>query len=188
MMRASRLAAVAVVAALGGAVAMMAENPAVESVPDEPSRSATTATALRLSASSTRPIATTTITAVATPSTDDPVQTVVEGLAAWGRFAVTGDLDQVEPWFWVDGPQYARFVQEAKDLAAQPVGGQAYTVTVEPADVSAAEEDAHVSGRIVFARTGEPSQSFSWVVVLRRGSGMWKIWTVDDQETPDGRG
>jgi hypothetical protein len=40
--------------------------------------------------------------------------------------------------------------------------------------------EVRVRGQVVFVRTGEASQSFDWEVVLRRTSGRFRIWTVDD--------
>lgn len=186
MIRASRLAAVAVVTLLAGGLGMMARRPAAAPGSDELRSSSTTLLFVTSLTSRITPATTGhTVSAIALPG-DDPLETVVEGMAAWGRFAVSGDLHDVGRWFAREGPQYARFVEEAEGLSAGPVGGVAYTVTVEGTDESVDGDRASVSARVVFIRTGEPSQSFHWMVYLRRESGVWKIWTVDGQAESNG--
>lgn len=115
------------------------------------------------------------------PTRLDPQEVVAEGLAAWGRFGVSGDLATVAPWFDDRGPQWEVLRKEAPALAEDAVGNPPYTVTVEDAVVAGDRRDLRVEARVRFVRTGEPSQSFRWLVHLRRGDeGLWKIWTVED--------
>lgn len=130
----------------------------------------------------------TTVTTVdGTSSTSTPVtgqgdvlSVVEEAMAAWGRFAVSGDLDEVEPFFAVDGPQYRLFVEESATLAAAPPGPPPYRVVVEIADVMRDAAETQVEARVRFVRTGEPSQSFRWIIVVRGVGGEWKVWTVEE--------
>lgn len=107
----------------------------------------------------------------------DPSSVIQEALSAWGRFAVTGDLAEVEPWFVIDGPQYRQFEDEA--AAAQRVGGDAYRVTFEQAESDPVDPN-RVRGRVVFVRSGEASQSFDWWIVLRDADGRSLVWTVEE--------
>lgn len=110
----------------------------------------------------------------------DVVSVVEEAMAAWGRFAVSGDLDEVEPFFVVDGPQYRLFVEESATLAAAAPGPPPYRVLVETFEVLKDAGEERVTARVRFVRTGEPSQSFRWVIVVRRVGGEWKVWTVEE--------
>lgn len=122
------------------------------------------------------------------PTGDGDVPRVVEeALAAWGRFAVSGDLDEVEPFFVVDGPQYRLFVEEAVTLAGSPPGPPPYRVLVEIFDVVRDVAEVRVEARVRFVRTGEPSQSFRWVIVVRRIGHDWKVWTVEEGDAGSGR-
>lgn len=113
------------------------------------------------------------------------VTAVEEGLAAWGRFAVSGDLDVLEPWFDNEGPQYGLLAAEAARLAASPLGLPEYSVTMSAPQVGEVHHgEASVEGRVVFARTGEPSQSFWWSVLVRRSKVGWRIWTVEEPAIP----
>ncbi len=103
------------------------------------------------------------------------VDVVRRGLSAWGRFAVTGDLGEVELWFATDGPQYARFVDEA---GGARVGGPAYSVDLQSPEVEVKGSTAFVRGQVTFARAEEPSRSYDWTVVLERREESWVIWTV----------
>lgn len=102
---------------------------------------------------------------------------IQEALSAWGRFAATGDLAEVEPWFAVEGPQYRRFEDEV--AAAERVGGPVYRVTFEPLS-NHPDDPNRIRGRVVFVRTGEPSQVFDWWIVLREGDGRLRVWTVEE--------
>lgn len=112
---------------------------------------------------------------------------VEEAMAAWGRFAVSGDLEEVEPFFVVDGPQYRQFVEEAAALAVAPPGPPPYRVLVETSNVVRDAAEAQVEAGVRFVRTGEPSQSFRWVVVLRIVGDDWKVWTVEEEHSTGGR-
>lgn len=115
------------------------------------------------------------------PAPDAGPRAVVEaGLAAWGRFAVSGHLAELEPWFDPEGPQYGLLAAEAPELADAPLGAPAYSVVMSDPVVYSSVSETLVEGRVVFARTGEPSQSWRWRVVLRARDGSWRIWTVED--------
>lgn len=120
---------------------------------------------------------TTSVNVTAPPGEQDPVAVIRHGLAAWGRFAASRDLDEVEPWFAVEGPQYLQFIEEADTAPA--VGGPAYSVTFDPLEIDAADPD-RIRGRVVFVRTGEASQGFDWWIVLRRLDSRLQIWTVEE--------
>lgn len=109
----------------------------------------------------------------------DPVKVIRQALSAWGRFAVTGDLAEVKPWFVVGGPQYEQFLTEAG--AAGSAGGTAYRVTFEPL-ATHPDDPNRMRGRVVFVRTGEPSQVFDWWIVLRRRDERLQVWTVEAAE------
>ena len=111
------------------------------------------------------------------PSIASPESASREALAAWGRFAASGDLAVVRVWFVPDGPQFERFADEAREGG---VGGDPYSVTLEVTDALTLQDSAQVTGRVVFVRTGEPSQSFNWSIELVRRDGRWLVWTVDE--------
>lgn len=163
-----------VVAGLAGTLAFSwppsgEETDAPESVPVIPA-TATTASATTITVTTVAPA-----TGSSPPSTAplSVLEIVEEGLSAWGRFATSGDLGEMTPWFHADGPQYARFVEEASDLLASPLGPPHYSVILTEEET----EGSVVTGRVVFARTGEPSQSFRWRIVVRDR----QIWTVAEE-------
>lgn len=165
----------AVLVALAGGVAL-ASRP--EGVRSPPSTTITTTT----SSSSTTVSTTTTpreIPSSTLASTSEPIAVVNAGLEAWGEFAVTGDLEVLEPWFDPDGPQFAQFRTEASTLSSVPPGDPPYSVTFEEIGQETVEGEIRLHGRVVFVRTGEPSQSFDWVIVLREGE-TWQIWTIEE--------
>lgn len=192
MIRPGRIAAVGLLVALaGGAFAVGGANRSEqERVP-----SSTATTRPSAGVSSTITIESTSVaTADRTSSTStsvtgegDVTSVIEKAMAAWGRFAVSGDLDEVEPFFVVDGPQYLLFVEEAVALAATPPGPPPYRVLVEIADVMRDAAETQVEAGVRFVRTGEPSQSFRWVIVVRRVRGEWKVWTVEERDAAGGR-
>lgn len=111
-----------------------------------------------------------------TPSMEPVLLELVRhGLSAWGRFAVTRDMREVDPWFAHDGPQYARFLEEA---SRPEVDGIVYSVDIENSQVEVSGSRAWVKGRVTFARTTEGSFSYDWTIHLRRREATWLIWTV----------
>lgn len=128
----------------------------------------TSRSAVRASASS----------ATTTADSAGPLDVVRNGLSAWGRFAVTGDLRDLDPWFASDGPQYARFVEEATGLR---VGGPAYAVDIHSTALEVRGSRAFVRGRVTFARNEGPARSYDWTFTLERNGGSWIIWTVESR-------
>lgn len=114
-----------------------------------------------------------------TPDGEDPVVAVASGaLEAWGRFGVSGRLDDVAPYFDPDGPQFARFREEAPAIAANPAGPPAYRFAMSDATVERRGEDWVVSGPVVVSRPGEADRRYDWELVVRRRHGEWAVWTV----------
>ena len=106
---------------------------------------------------------------------------VERAFAAWGEFAVTGDLDLVESTFDWDGPQYTQLRGEAPALSAEPLGPPPYVFTVIDPRLRRPDPDrAVVVGDVTLDRPGEPTQTFRWRIVMRWAAGEWLLWTVDD--------
>lgn len=193
MIRPGRVAAAAVVAALAAALAWtgVLDHSPPRDPPGSVAPSAPPSVPVTVRSPSTvatrradRPI-------VRTTAVERDVLTVVtEGLAAWGQFAVSGDLAHVAPWFDAGGPQFAQFEDEAGNLSIEPLGNPPYTVLLEDPVVDRIGADAAVVGRVIFVRTGEPSQSFHWRLVVREGIDGPKIWTVEalDYKVSNGLG
>jgi hypothetical protein len=98
-------------------------------------------------------------------------------LQAWGRFAGSGDLGLVRPYFWANGPQYQQFQQEAPTLRAAP--GRPYSYALRAPVVQAAGRQPVVRGSVVISRLGEQSKTVRWDLHLRRDpTGRWRVWTV----------
>lgn len=110
-----------------------------------------------------------------------PVAAAEQALAAWGSFAVDGDLSHLDGTFHADGPQYRQLAQEAQAIAADASSNAvAYTVTVDRVEtehVSAA--DARLRASVAWTRPGEARQAFVWHIDMRRLDGSWLLWTVD---------
>jgi hypothetical protein len=111
---------------------------------------------------------------------DERVAAAEAALAAWGRFAVTGDTAGLGGTFDVTGPQFQDLAHEAGTISAAPPGPPAYDVTLTvPAVADVSEDEAVVTGTVVWSRPGEVDQRHRWDVVLRRGTaGRWLLWTV----------
>lgn len=116
-----------------------------------------------------------------TPDGEVPIVAVASGaLEAWGRFGVSGRLDDVAPYFDPDGPQFARFGEEAPAIAAHPAGPPAYRFAMSGAKVERHGEDWLVRGPVVVSRPGEADRRYDWELVVRRRNGGWAVWTVRD--------
>ncbi len=99
-------------------------------------------------------------------------------LQAWGRFAVSGRLEELTPYFDPDGPQFAQFRREAADLAAHPTGPPEYRFAMSDATAERKGDDWLVRGPVVVSRPGEADQRFTWELVVRQKGEGWAVWTV----------
>ena len=111
-------------------------------------------------------------------------------LDAWARFADTGDVDQLEAVFDPGGPQFARLRAEAPGVAARPAAGAPYAFTATGMQVGAGSsaDERVVVADVVVSRMGEADQRFAWELVMRRGEGRWRLWTVRGRAGVDGVG
>lgn len=102
-------------------------------------------------------------------------------LAAWGRFAVSGDLKQLDGWFVPEGPQYRALASEVAGLMVQPPGAPFYQVSLtEPSVTSVTSKLATLRGAVTWHRVGEVPQSYQWNIVLHRTpKGRWLLWTIN---------
>ena len=112
-----------------------------------------------------------------------PIEAARDALSAWGRFAVSGDLDRLDGFFHRNGPQWRQLAAEAETLADEPPGPPRYTVTLrQPRVVERDRDRAVVRGRVTFARRGETTQGYRWDMVMVPGdAGNWLLWTVVDR-------
>lgn len=101
-------------------------------------------------------------------------------LQAWGRFAASGRLEELTPFFDADGPQFAQFRREAAELAAHPAGTTAYRFAMSDATAEHQGGDWVVRGPVVVSRPGEADQRFTWELVVRQKGESWTVWTVRD--------
>ncbi|MDQ3569799.1 MAG: hypothetical protein M3396_04095 [Actinomycetota bacterium] len=117
------------------------------------------------------------------PTPADPrIDAAAKALAAWGQFAVTGDMAVLEGLFDKEGPQYQALMDEAPHLAAVRDGLTPYRVTLSnPAVAVGDSRQVTVAGTVVWSRQPEAEQVFAWEVVLRpsRDAG-WVLWSVQN--------
>jgi hypothetical protein len=121
-------------------------------------------------------------TPVQTSTQDKLIADSRQALADWGRFGVSGDLNQVKSSFWPDGPQYKQLVRESLRLKQRPIGPPAYQFALEdPVTILQAGKDRLVRGVVKSTRQGTPSRSFRWDIYMRQdpgAGGRWRVWTV----------
>lgn len=181
----SRVGALVVVLLLGllaAAAIGLSESTTEMAAPMSPPEGPVLSPEVPQSTSSVARLGTTVTTVVAAPTTVhvlEPVEVARGGLAAWGRFAASSDLDEVAPWFSPEGPQWERFVEEGE---GEGVGPPAYIVSLTDQEVSETGREVIVTGRVVFTRTGEASQSYRWRIVLVSDGDEWRIWTVEEAD------
>ena len=109
-----------------------------------------------------------------TVATDERVPAARAGLAAWGRFAASGDLADLAGTFDESGPQYRQLA-----ASASGVGGAPYTVTIDDAQVAAVDDHTtEVTVTAEWSRPDEVIQRYRWTIELRRTDTTWQVWTV----------
>ena len=113
-------------------------------------------------------------------SGEAPLEAAQQALDAWGRFAVTGDLEELNGHFHPDGPQYAQLQDEASAVRARSDGGPPYSFEIEDANVDALREQrALLHIKVTLNRPGEPVRSYRWELELvHQPQDGWTVWTV----------
>ncbi len=100
---------------------------------------------------------------------------VREALAAWGRFAGSGDRAEVEGFFDPLGPQWSVFEEEAGSV------GVPFAAEVEEESLSIDGRSATLLASITFVARGGESFLAKWEIELRPDpDGRWLIWSVRD--------
>lgn len=120
----------------------------------------------------------TTTAAPATTSTvraPGPIESARMALVAWGRFAGSGDLRELDGYLAPDGEQYEQLRTEAGSIRA----GESYRVLLENASVSDSGSGiTTVTGDVVWARPDQPDQRFRWAIDLRCEAAACLLVTV----------
>jgi hypothetical protein len=109
------------------------------------------------------------------PSTVDArVSAAKAALAAWGRFAASGQASDLADTFAPDGPQLRQLL-----ASKTAVGGPAYNVTLDGASAqNSGTQEATVIGTSTWKRAGEEEQTHRWQITLRRAGEAWMLWNV----------
>ena len=106
-----------------------------------------------------------------------------QAMAAWGEFAVSGDVEKLTGTFWTDGLQYQKLAKEAPGLKQKNTGPPPYQFALTPSRVTNAPGGMKiVRGTVRVTRPGEQAQTFRWDIYLKRVPGSnperWRLWTV----------
>ena len=112
-----------------------------------------------------------------------PLEAAQDALDAWGRFAVTGDLGELDGHFHPDGPQYAQLLDEAPAVGARGDGGPPYEFQIEDATVEVLKaRRARLHVDVTLTHPSEAARQYQWQVVLVAGpDDDWRLWTVSDR-------
>ncbi len=103
---------------------------------------------------------------------DEVRSAVAAALLAWGSFAGSGDLADVDPFFDHVGPQWAVLEGEAGSPGV-PFNAELVEHSLELTDRTAV-----VTGTVTFV-AGDEFQSADWQIELRSDAqGRWLIWSV----------
>ena len=110
----------------------------------------------------------------------DPVEAARTALAAWGDFAVTGDLTRVRLVFSAGGPQLTQLEDEAARIT-RPADTSVprYLVTLTDPRSEVASDTATVTGTVVWSRVAESDQTYRWAIEMHKADdGTWRLFTV----------
>lgn len=100
---------------------------------------------------------------------------VAEALGAWGEFAGSGDLADVEGFFDPHGPQWSVLEEESGST------GTSFSVVVEEESLVLEGRSAIFLASVTFVAEGAESLAAEWHIELRMApDGRWLIWSVRD--------
>jgi len=137
-------------------------------------------------AATPRPSRIDTSTTVAAPPV---VVALLEALAAWGEFAVTGRVHDLGDHFVAGGPQRRRLRSEAESIRATTMAGPPYIVTAgDILTTSATPTNVVLRAEVEWAREGEATQFFVWDIQMQLVDGRWQLLTVEEVDARDGGG
>ena len=154
-----------------------------------PSTSATAAAATTVAsaAPTTTSVPATTVPSSIVPTTtaavsNPPVVVALEAaLEAWGNFAVTGNMKDLDDSFVVGGPQRRALRQEAPSIREDPPGPPPYSVKASDVfTVSVAPDDVVLRTVVTWQRDGVEDATYTWHVQMRRVDGEWRLYAVED--------
>lgn len=114
------------------------------------------------------------------PDADRVLAHTDEALAAWGLFAATGELDDVEATF-AGGPQLEQLRSEAPDRVASGPGLPAFDFAMSDSEVVNVDGNvASVRTAVTMARRGADTAEFFWQIDLRwdEDRSRWMLYTV----------
>ena len=113
-------------------------------------------------------------------SQDPRIKIAEEALGAWGRFAVSGQVNDLGDLFDPDGPQYRHLV--ADERASMDPTSPPYDVTLSHTQLHQVDAGrVMVEGVVRWTRPGEEEQRYVWELELRSKDGVrWRLWTVRD--------
>lgn len=190
--------AVVVIAALVGGIVWFSTSSGDDPPSGTPTSATTTTTTTTAGdgSSTAAPTPTTVASSTSTSAVDGSTPTTAalspeaavldamdRALAAWGEFAVTGDLTLVTGLFVVHGPQLEQLRGEAAALLAEPLGPPPYVFEVDDPVVTIDDPgEAIVAAQVVMTRPGEAPQEFDWRIHLHQIGGTWQLWTVEPVE------
>lgn len=115
------------------------------------------------------------VTTVTIRSDDEVRRTVQYALAAWGVFAGSGDLADVEGFFDPHGPQWSMLEEEAGSV------GTPFVAEVEEASLVFDGRFAVFRASVTLMAERFESRGADWAIELRPGlDGRWLIWSIRD--------
>lgn len=111
---------------------------------------------------------------------EDPRVTAAQAaLRAWGRFAGSADLGELAGHLVPDGPQYRQLASDVGVPGPVRAHARRYEVTLKDARLGEASPgEAIVIGTVVWTRSGEQDQRYTWELDLRSDGNAWRLWTV----------
>ena len=125
---------------------------------------------------STTPPAPSVTVAATTPSAEDVADgvrsAVAAALEAWGTFAGSGDLNDIDPFFDHAGPQWVVLEREAGTV------GVPFEASLVERSLELSERTAVITGTVTFV-AGDETRLADWQIELRSDAqGRWLIWSV----------
>lgn len=113
----------------------------------------------------------------------DVMDTLDNALTAWGRFSISGNLEEVKPYFIEDSTQYNRLKLDAASIASQPPGGAPMTVVMTNPQTFNNKDNPNewmIRGTTSWTRPGIQDQNFNYEIRMVRDSDRqpWLIQSV----------
>jgi len=117
----------------------------------------------------------------------DVTEGLDEAFAAWGQYAINGNLELVRPYFVNSGPQFKVFQAKAAKIRSNPPGGIPLEIKMTDPEATQINDNTwSLKGVVTIGTAGQTPAEYSWEITMARAPDRdrWRVMTIGNADTP----